>query len=379
MAPWFFLLVWAVMVASLRTFGFHIVGEAAHPKWRGSFDIDLFGAGGQIKSSVLALFAAMPLVLLLAVRKDVGTDYQAYVEMFGRIQSGMKLAWVEPFYLFINRIMVSFGSAGIVGVFAIAAALSAFPLFYRVLHSSPVPWLGMIILFGLGLPFFMVNVVRGSIAVSLVMLVLPAVWKRQFVIWSLGVFFAAGFHFTALLVWPLYWILHLAWSRILLLIGLAVAIGVSSSRGLAVGILNWAPTIIPVKYSHYPDLVLKRLGAYEFGLGYLIYFILLFLLFIVWGRIREAEREVLVFRNTAALGVVLAIALYQFWAVNRLALYFLPALAVFLPWIVVHCVERKEKVLWTAGLAAFFGMMYVRGLWVGAHDAIPYQWIFKAI
>lgn len=374
---WLILLVWTVMVASLLPTGSALHFKGGHPLHRyGAAVTNHTELSARVRTGVFAAFAVMPLVFVFAVRNDVGTDYQAYVEIFQQFRTGAPLLKTEPLYGLLNRVMSPFGSFGVVAVFAVSAAISALPLFFRVFRSSPTPWLGTLILFGLGFPFFMTNGVRSAIAIGIVMLVLPAIGSRQVVLWSLGILLAAGFHFTALLVWPIYWVLHLAWPRVLALGGLAAAVMLSVNRELAVSFLQWVPAIIPSEYAHYPDIVLEKLVAYEFGFGYLIYVALTCLILVIWDRARNEGRETLVFRNAAILGLVMLIALYQFWAVNRLALFFTPALAIFLPWVAMHCAERRERVLWAAGLVALFGMMFLRGLLGGAHDAVPYHWIF---
>ena len=378
MTPWVALLCWAMMVAGLRRRGTALGRLPGAGTSRAVFVCVMSRTELQARvvASVLAMGATLPLIVLLAIRRDVGTDYASYVEMYERFRAGETLPWIEPLYASLNQLAAPLGSSGMVLVFAVSAALAALPLFYRVFRSSPMPWLGVLVLFGLSFPFFMTNGVRSAIAVGIVMIVLPALWRRQLVVWSLGVLLAAGFHFTALLVWPLYWLLHLAWPRALVLVGLAFAIILSTSRDIAVGFLQLAPEILPSQYSHYPGRVLERLDTYEFGFGYILYLALSGLVLVVWDRARGEGREVLVFRNMAILGLALTIGLYQFWAVGRLGLYFLPALAVFLPWVVKRCVARRESLFWTVGFAALFGVLFLHGLWIGAHGAVPYQWVF---
>ncbi|WP_231373037.1 EpsG family protein [Thioalkalivibrio sp. AKL10] len=335
------------------------------------------GAELQVRGATgaLAVLAVAPLVLLLAVRRDVGNDYANYVWMFEWVRAGHELHWIEPLYSLLNQLAAPFGPPGVILVFAVSAVLAALPLFYRVFRSSPIPWLGVLILFGLAFPFFMTNAVRSAIAIGIVMLALPAIWQRQLLFWTFGVSVAAGFHLTALIVWPLYWLLHLAWPRVLVLVGLAGAVVLSTSRDAALGFLQWMSAVLPFQYAHYPGWVVERLDAYEFGLGYLIYLGLAGLVLLMWERVATEGRAVVVFRNTAILGLLLTIALYQFWAVNRLALYFMPALAVLLPWVIACFATRLERIGWTVGFVALFGAMFARGLWVGAHQAVPYQWV----
>lgn len=376
MTPWLALCSWAVLVAGMIRGGPIMQRISGHPARRcGSLSLNRRELHARGVAGVFATLAVAPIVTLFAIRKDVGTDYSSYVEIFERFRAGEALSWMEPIYAALNRLAAPFGSSGVVLVFAVSAALASLPLFYRVFRSSPMPWMGVLILFGLGLPFFMTNAVRSAISISIVMLVLPAIWRRELFLWSLGVLLAAGFHFTALLVWPLYWVLHRPWPRALALAGLASAVALSTSRDLAVGFLQWAPMILPSTYAHYPGAVLTNLGTYEFGFGYLIYLALGALVLAAWNRGEDAGHEVLVFRNAAILGLTLVIGLYQFWAVNRLGLYFMPALAVFLPWVLTRTVSKRERGLWTAGILMIFGSMFLRGLWTGAHQAVPYQWI----
>lgn len=376
MTPWVALLFWSLQVAALLRNGmFERVSPRRHARWSGTVAINRAGLTARVTTGLLAMFAIAPLVFLFAVRRDVGTDYVSYVEMFERFRSGESLPWIEPLYGALNRLAAPLGSSGVIAVFAVSALLAAFPLFYRVFRSSPMPWLGVLIIFGYSFPFFMSNGVRSAIAIGIVMLVLPMVWRRHLLAWSLGILFAAGFHYTALLVWPLYWFLHLAWPRVLVLFGLVVAVTLSTIEGLARAFLQWVPVALPSAYAHYPDRVLQRLGTFEFGFGYLIYLALAGLVLLVWNSARNEGREVLVFRNTTILGLLLMIGLYQFWAVNRLGLYFMPGIAVFLPWVINRCVAPQERVLWVAGAAALFGLLFCYGLWVGSHQAVPYQWI----
>ena len=377
MTPWVALLFWAMMVSALLRSGTdssRVLTAAAKSFWLVQ-PVSRKALQGRAVALLLAMFASMPLVFLLAVRKDVGTDYASYVEMFDRFRAGEALSWIEPLYAMLNRLAAPLGPSGVVLVFVVSAALAALPLFYRIFRSSPIPWLSVLMLFGFSLPFFMTNGMRSAIAIGIIMLVFPSIWRRQVVVWSLGVLLAGGFHFTALLLWPLYWALHLAWPRMFALAGLVGAIALSSFREIGVGFLKVVDVILPSKYSHYPERVLERLDTYELGLGYLIYVSIAGLVILVWNRSSNDVREVLVFRNASILSLILLIGLYQFWAVNRLGLYLIPALTVFLPWVVQRWVASRERVLWTSGLAILFSAMFVRGLWVGSHQAVPYNWI----
>lgn len=377
MTVWVALLFWSMMLAAMLRMGSVIHSKPSFYEVTQGAGMARSGAlGTRFPSVLLSVFSVAPLVFILSFRKDVGTDYRSYVEIFERLRAGESLPWIEPFYTTLNLIVAPLGTSGVVYVFGVSALLSSLPLFYRVFRSSPMPWLGVVIVYGLSLPFFMTNGVRSAIAIGIAMLIIPCLWRRQFAIWSLGTLFAAGFHFTVLMMWPLYFVVHFPWPRVIAIIGLLSALLFSSIRSFAVAVLQFLPEITPSKYSTYPQRILDRQDVYQFGFGYLIYIFLVVVVLVFWKRAETFGRHAIVCRNISAIGLILSIGFYQTWALNRLSLYFMPVLAIFLPWIIKNCISPKDRVFWSMGLAFLFFLMFARGLVVGSHHAVPYQWVF---
>jgi hypothetical protein len=271
--------------------------------------------------------------------------------------------------------MVPLGSSGVVLVFAVSAALAAVPTFYRVFRSSVCSWLSVLILFGFYFPLLMTNGVRFAISVGIIMLIIPSLWRRQLVLWSLGILSAAAFHYASILLWPLYWLLYADWPRPVAIFGIIGAIAISTTQYVSALFLKFMGILAPDAYDHYPDVIREKFTGFDFGFGYLVYLGIALIVLIFWERARSETRIVVVLRNTAFLSVLCLVALYQYWALGRIAMFFIPSLALFIPWVCAKCGEREERLLWTACFATLFAAMCIDSLRRGAHDAVPYQWV----
>lgn len=93
MTPWVALLCWAMMVAGLLRTG-TALGPLPGAGTRRSSFVDVMSRTelyARVEASLLAMVAALPLVFLLAIRRDTGTDYASYVEMRERFRAGETL------------------------------------------------------------------------------------------------------------------------------------------------------------------------------------------------------------------------------------------------------------------------------------------------
>lgn len=360
MLPYVVVFVWAALVAGL--FG---------TRYGSVSDRD----GRWLSGTVITLgfVASAPLVFLLAFRFEVGTDYASYVEIYQAYLDGDGPGKsYEPLYALLNRSATPLGDWGIVLVFGVAAALAMVPVMWRVMKSSHVPWLSVVVLFGMAYPFLASNTVRSVIAVSVLFFLLPAVWHKKPKIWIAGSLFSAGFHYTALLMIPFYWILRKNWSAVTACTLLLLAALLSTQKGMAHMFLEAIPSILPKNYAHYPGLVLERLSDYRFGFGYVWYIFSSLFVLVFWRRVGKLGLAETVIRNAFFLGIVIMIGFYQFWTVNRIGWFFWISGALYWP-LVTYRLFGRGRLLFFGGLVLIHMLLFVQALWVGSHDAIPYQ------
>ena len=362
MLPYVFSLCWALFVSS--AIGSRCGRASLPPNQRLS---------GPVLS--LGLVASTPLVLLLAFRKDVGTDYDAYVRIYNAFRDGETGMRYEPLYALLNLSATPLGDWGVAFVFGVAAALATVLVIWRVLQTSDLPWFSIILLFGMTYPFLATNAVRFAVAIALMFFLLPSVWNRKPALWIAGGIVSSGFHYTAFLMLPFYWILRRDWGLFIAGALFIVAIVFSTQKTLASSFIEWTPAIMPAAYNHYPGLVLERLENYRFGMGYFWYLLSGLFVIVFWRRVSKLGVAEIVIRNAFFLGVVVLIGAYQFWAIGRLGWFFWIAGALYWPMVVCRLISGgRALLLWS--LVVVHVVLFVYSLWIGSHGAIPYHSVF---
>lgn len=360
MLPYVIALVWATLVSALFGTRYGSVSD------RG-------GSWLPAPVFVLGLVASAPIIILLAFRYEVGTDYASYVEIYQAYLHGDGPAKVyEPLYALLNRAATPLGDWGIVLVFGMAAALATVPVMWRVMQGSHMPWLSVVLLFGMGYPFLATNQIRFVIAVAVLFFLLPTIWEQKPKSWIVGGLLAAGFHYTALMMLPFYWILRRNWSAVTACVLLLLAGLLSTQKGMALLFLEAVPSVLPETYAHYPGKVLERLGDYRFGLGYVWYVLSALFVLSFWRRLGQSGMAETVIRNAFFLGLVALIAMYQFWAVGRLGWFLLIVGVLFWP-LVLHRIFGGGRSVAVHFIFFIHIVLFGNALWNGSHDALPYR------
>lgn len=359
MFPYVIALVWAVVVSAMFGTRYARIEDR---------DIGWF----PVSVICLAFIASIPLMYLLAFRHEVGTDYAAYVRIYEAILEGAAELRYEPLYVLLNQAMTPLGDWGIVLVFGWAAAISTVPVIWRVMHSSNVPWLSVVVLFGMTYPFLSTNVVRFVIAVAVMFFLLPTVWHKKPKVWIVGSILSAGFHYTALLMLPFYWILRRNWSIVTACVLLLLAGLLSSQKNISLLFLEIVQPAMPQTYAHYPGLIKERLEVFSFGLGYVWYTLSAIIVLGFWGRVGQLGMAERVIRNAFFIGILIMISTYQFWAVNRIGWYFWISGSLYWP-IFTYRVIGNSNILFMCSVASVHIVLFVHALIIGSHDAVPYK------
>jgi hypothetical protein len=320
---------------------------------------------------VASVLAGLPVVLLLGFREAVGTDYRAYVEMFHLYQNGVGVFYREPGFWAIN-VFADWFAGEPWAMFLLAGLLSVIPLFWVMVRYSPAPWLSIVILFGLGVVYFQTNGVRSAIAIGILCLFYSAIWRAQVWRWAFGVGVSAVFHYTALLALAGYWVFRLHWPFYLLAGLLAASAAMATIPGLSAQLGGMLAPLVPVQYASYRQaLVGSETKAISFGL--VLYFLKGVVIVVCYGRTARMGTKVLALQNISFFGVLLFLALYQFDYIGRVALFFLPALALYWVYWIRLFKPRLKRVTMGAFLCIGYIVLFVRGGLAQHHDATPYM------
>lgn len=340
--------------------------------------IALVGACFTVRNSNLAIrkhtkefwyFAAwMILLLVLALRYNVGTDYPHYarnyayyvamdIEYSDALGASLiakigALLWDDSaMWFFIMGILTVIPCALVIRRESISVCLSS--MLYVILccwHTS-------------------FNIVMQSAATSILLLGLPCLRERKFIKWCILCLIASVFHITAIVMIPVYFLVSpkVTWTRSFMLLGIGLTITflydqlfalmetisgkasetVDSTYGaeqlnLLRVLVNCAPTVLAVCLLKYLPLQDKK-------------FCVLF--------------------NLSLFNAVLNVGTMNSAYLNRFAVYTIIFNALFIPYL-AKPFKRKSRIMFWSALFILYGAFWAYDLYKCA-DTVQYYWIFQ--
>ena len=323
----------------------------------------------------ISIFLALIFSFIYGVRLDVGTDFNSYQSIFERTFSNNP-AKVEPLYEIISKFFIVTG-LGFHGLMAFMAFLVFFPLFLRLTTITRLAWLGFIIVIGSGFLFQATNHVRFIVVSAFLFFSYDFIVKKNLKIWTLMIALASGFHYTAILYYPLYWVVRrrinpLIWLSLLIIGSLVFFI-----KEFAIYLIFASELLLPQGfYANYPSgYALKAMEHQDLGFGGFLYmglFVLVFYLTVFFKR----DQEFHVYANLSMLGLFLALALYYFGSIQRLAGPLILAMAFFVPLAISGFKKGISRDLVILNFFVLYAGLFLLAIWGGSHNALPYNWIF---
>lgn len=157
----------------------------------------------QRKNKYFRIITAALFALLLGFRENVGTDYSNYVGYFKYEQY---LAYLEPGYNYINKVVLIYGGS-VVWVFLFMAAASTYFIFLSLNDKKVVYYPTALLCYTLCFPF-LANGVRQGLAVSIFFYSYKFIEQRKLFLYLISIIGASLFHLSALILLPLYFILN---------------------------------------------------------------------------------------------------------------------------------------------------------------------------
>lgn len=164
-------------------------------------------SGGRQRIAV-ALFAALPMILVAALRYDVGQDYlYTYVPYFETVRSGFfeNYSRMEILYHLLNVIVAGLGG-DYVWVFAVSAIVFYVAVYMQIFADSPNPTFSIFLMTGMGLVFVFFNAMRQMVGCAILLYSLRYIRQRKLLKFLICVAIAGGFHISCAAFFPMYWL-----------------------------------------------------------------------------------------------------------------------------------------------------------------------------
>lgn len=182
---------------------------------------------GREQKRATVFFSALPLILISALRYDVGEDYlNTYVAYFQTVQRGGSYAHLEPLYHLLNAAVVGLGG-DYVWIFAATALLFMLTVYAQIFEDSPYPTLSIFLLVGMGYYFVSFNAMRQMVGCGILLYSLRYIQNRKFLPFLLCVALATCFHVSCAVFIIMYWLGRIRIKPIWMLLGIGAVTALS--------------------------------------------------------------------------------------------------------------------------------------------------------
>jgi len=151
---------------------------------------------------VQSFIAGIPMMILPACQYYVGADCEGYVNIFYHPESFGK----DPLYKYLNVILSEMGF-DVQSIFIVCSVLMVFLYVYAICRESKSPILSLFLFCAANYYIhYTFCVLRQGIAMGIILVGVRYIKQRQLWKYLVCVLFAAGFHYSALVALPLYWL-----------------------------------------------------------------------------------------------------------------------------------------------------------------------------
>ena len=163
---------------------------------------------GKNLKGVLAFFSSMPLILVAALRYDVGEDYlSGYVSYYEMVEQNLLVEGQQMDLLFhwLNQAVAEI-QGGYVMIFTVCAVVFYCCIFSQLIQDSPAPALSVFLLTGMGFVFIFFNAMRQMVGCAILLWSIRFIREKKLLPFLICVAIASGFHSTnALFVLAYFW------------------------------------------------------------------------------------------------------------------------------------------------------------------------------
>lgn len=320
------------------------------------------------------LLACLPIVLVSALRYNVGTDYiNIYWNTYETVTNGGDTVVgssvsIEGGLLFLNKILSNFSASPII-FFVITSIYIYNTLFYCFKRDYGKLTFPVLIFFFSGLYFTSLNIVRQFIALAIVTYAFKYVKDRKVLPYIIFVLLAGVMHLSAIIMIPFYFLYNIKIDSkkffFLLVIGSAVS-------PILIYIFN-----IIIKYTRYSYYANSNFFMVDADLAGTVYAILITAaVFMQYKKIQEKQDMNYMLYALLAYDVLIILS-YSFPLCNRIAVYFKYPVFIRLIPVLIESVSLKYRKMVTMAVMVIMGvatyyLYYIRG----NSDVFPYHSIF---
>jgi len=324
----------------------------------------------KVKPNIIVLWTIFLLLLFLSgFRWDVGIDWENYMSALN--PETTHLSRMEPIVKFIVNILWANNFYDPGYTLFIMAFLILFFFFYSIRCYSYAPIFSVLLFICLG-PFFdSLNGVRQYVAIALFVFSWQYLYTKQPISYFVTILCAAGFHKSALLMIPVYFIIHHKFNRNFLIIAFCVSI---SLMFFISPILIRIASLLPF-YSNYSrsNFILSNTNLLSL-LRVLFPSIIFVFCILMYDKLKKDNIVIL---NLSLIYIFLTILFPNVQLVIRVAFYFQAAILFLIP-IINKQLSKKNALILDVFIVTYgITFIYITQINRPVSKIIPYNLDFR--
>lgn len=318
--------------------------------------------GGKLRERFFLCCSFMGPFLVAAFRRDVGTDYMNYKDIYCNYYDWLDETW-EPGFVGICKLVHNMG-LNFQWIMAISAFLILFAVYYYINKEAKYPVFSLFIFFSMAYYFQGMNIVRQWLAIGIVMFGFRYL-KAGNIKFFAYVFLACMFHKSAIVYLAAWIFLRVCWKWYYYFLGAGI---------LAVMLYfhNFFLNFVYLLYGRgYASGIFSK---FNFDLKYIVFYsLLLFLCCLYYKKLLRQDKKNIIFINM----VYMILMLYSFcgWLplISRVIDMFAPMVITFIPELLLclGCKEEKKYVR-SFAVGGYLVIFFYLTLCLNFHDVLPY-------
>lgn len=289
--------------------------------------------------------------MYLALRYDFGNDYMSYYWIHEAINEGRQssLGNGDLLYQTLNLVIPNF--------YVFIAFISFFyicTIAYLIknnLYRSEYWFAVLLLLINPYLFLVHLSSLRQTIAICFIVIAVHFITKGKFVLYFLFIAIAIGFHQSALIMLPVFFLLNKNKINVMKVITIFVIVLLMLFTPLFDLIINWLLKYFPSGYSYYYEQGLKN--SIRATLISSFFFILIIL------NINKLNGKELIYGKLSLVSTILALLAYKVSMITRIGMYFDIFLIITIPLIFSKMKHRKMKFILFAVMLGIYFLRYV--------------------
>ena len=317
----------------------------------------LFGNKKQYTALLLLFFGLLFSIIVGFRSAEVGIDTQSYYDVFEQIQGNNVASWytkkLGSFFIYLNSFSASLGfDATFVTFFY--AFFTIFFIFLTLYQQSDNITISLaLFLSGLGIFFFMHNVMRQALAIAIIFYSIRFLCDKKQIKFYLVCTVAFFVHASSVFFLPFYYLGRLTPNPLTLIIVWIGTLPFIYNTSLIIGVLELFSFLIPTQYIGYlseGDAYSKG-GVSAFGLLVLLKQFIFFLLLFAYKKDFNVEYRRIVYMLTM-YSVLIGNLVLGLGLVGRFNEYLAIFMLLGLPMSICTLVKAKQQPL-------AFGLIYI--------------------